>query len=92
MLENRLPKKSVLADGEDIAWVTASEKIEVILMVEASPLPVRRPLAHVIIAKSPFRATSTLSLISGVQADVAAADFNPLWHYLNSGIHERPKD
>jgi transposase-like protein len=43
-LENRLLKKSVTVDGEDRMRYPASEKLEIIGLVEQSSLPVRRTL------------------------------------------------
>ena len=54
-LENRLLKKSVTADGEGRGMrYSASEKLEIIRLVEQSHLPVRRTLGQIGIPRSTF--------------------------------------
>src|SRR5262249_2183193 len=54
-LENRLPKKSVLGDGGGrFMRYSASEKFEIIELVEQSSLSIRRTLAPIGIPRSTF--------------------------------------
>ena len=55
LLENRLLKKSVLGDGEGRGMrYPASEKLEIIRLVEQSHLPVKRTLDKLSIARTTF--------------------------------------
>ena len=54
LIENRLLKKSVLGDGENASWYSASEKLEIIELVEQSTLSVGRTLASIGIPRSTF--------------------------------------
>ena len=68
-IENRVLKKSVIADGEDHRMrYPASEKLEIIRLVETSPLPVRRTLAQIGIPKSTFYAWYDRYVSGGLEA------------------------
>jgi len=57
LLKNRLLKKSVVGGGEcDTFRYRAAEKLEIIRLVEQSPLPVRRKLEQLGIFRATFYA------------------------------------
>jgi putative transposase len=53
-LENRLLKKSMIADGGRGMRYSTSDKTEIIRVVEQSPLPARRTLEKLDIPRSSF--------------------------------------
>jgi putative transposase len=67
-LENRLLKKSMIGAGGEDAWYPASEKLEIIRLVEKSHLPVRCTLDKLGIARATFYRWYDLYRLGGIDA------------------------
>ena len=82
-LENRVLKKSMIADGRRRMRYPASEKLEIIRIVEKSHLPVRQTLSKLGIPRATFYRWYDLFRLGGIDA---LADHRPLLgHAWNRG-------
>jgi len=89
-LENRLLKKSVMGDGEDANEVSASEKREIIQLVEQSHLSVRRALEQIGIPRSTFYRWYDLYRTGGREAvDDRSPRPDRVWNRIPDDVRAR---
>jgi len=90
-LENRLLKKSMIADGGDKEWgYPASEKLEIIRIVEQSHLPAKQTFDQLSIARRTFCRWYDRYLDGGPEAltDRSSAP-SRVWNRIPADIHDQ---